>query len=351
MRILVAGLLASACFFDGGLPATGEVGSGDSGSTTVTTTSMTGTSGAQVTTSEGPEATSSSSASAGSSGTDDTGAPVSVPSLCGLTFGTWRVGPPELLAFNSGKDEIDPVLLSDLRTLLYSNAGVSRRALRVSPGEPFGADSTLNSDFGLSLGGQTIRVVFTPDWLTAYVGTNQDGGAGLLDVWRMTRVDIESKFGGAEVVAPLNSPLDDFDHLLSADGLRMYLAPMVNADTKQQVLMIATRGSTAEEFSPPAPIAELQDGFSDGSPALPADERTMIFSSQRSGVGDLYVSVRTSLAEPFSDPVPLDEVNDPSRFDGEPFLSSDGCELFFASNRGGGVGGWDLYRADILAGP
>jgi len=35
-------------------------------------------------------------------------------------------------------------------------------------------------------------------------------------------------------------------------------------------------------------------------------------------------------------------------FEGDPFLTPDGCTLYFVSDRSGGLGGRDIWRATIV---
>lgn len=345
---------SAACFVDGGLPPGGATSGPSSGS------SSGSSSGPASASTSGPASAASTHEGLTSSGSGETTTldPSSTtaeeappPSLCGMVFGTWMIGQPELLTISTDASEIDPVLLADGRTLLYSNSNETRRAVREGPGAPF-VNAIDNDDYGLNTAAVDLRVVLSPDWLRAYVSNTREDGLGGVDVWLMTRASVEEPFQGATNLSELNSPLDDFDAQPSVDELRMYIAPVVEeGGMKRQVLMVASRPSRDEVFSRPDPIAGLESTFTDGNPTLSIDERTLIFSSKRGASHDLYVSVRPSLGAPFAAPVPLDEVNDPAAFDGEAFLSSDGCELFFASDRPGGKGKWDLYRADIVPRP
>ena len=79
----------------------------------------------------------------------------------------------------------------------------------------------------------------------------------------------------------------------------------------------------------------------------------ILFESDRpggAGDSDIWIATRPQLDAPFESPTPLPVINSPS-FDGEPLLSADGCELLFASARPGGAGGWDLWRAELVAAP
>jgi hypothetical protein len=81
-------------------------------------------------------------------------------------------------------------------------------------------------------------------------------------------------------------------------------------------------------------------------PSLTTDGLTLYFSSDRpGGMGscDIWVTMRRSLDDPWSEPENLGlPVND-SLWDACPDISADGLSLFFLSVRWGGLGQTDLY--------
>ena len=85
---------------------------------------------------------------------------------------------------------------------------------------------------------------------------------------------------------------------------------------------------------------------SDGSPNISADGLTLYFDSQRpGGLGgwDIWVTTRESIDDNWSEPVPLPEpVNSPYA-DAGPSISPDGSSIYFASDRPGGYGSFDIY--------
>jgi Tol biopolymer transport system component len=79
------------------------------------------------------------------------------------------------------------------------------------------------------------------------------------------------------------------------------------------------------------------DGF------LTEDGLTLYFNSDRPAHAseDLFVATRRTKSSAFDPPVPLSEINTSSG-ERDPWLSSDGKHLFFASNRGGE---YSIYEA------
>jgi len=81
-------------------------------------------------------------------------------------------------------------------------------------------------------------------------------------------------------------------------------------------------------------------------PFVSKDGLSIYFSSDRpGGYGgwDIYVSKRSSLAEPWGAPQNLGPAINSLYDEGASFISNDGHRLYFESNRPGGFGGGDLY--------
>ena len=98
-------------------------------------------------------------------------------------------------------------------------------------------------------------------------------------------------------------------------------------------------------MSRPEPLAELNTPSDEGGITVSSDGREAIFSSNRSGgLGgrDLYRATRARVTDPFEDTERLD-VLDTSANELDPAFSPDGRELYFASNRQGEDSA--LYRA------
>jgi WD40 repeat protein len=151
------------------------------------------------------------------------------------------------------------------------------------------------------------------------------------------------------LVASVNTTNDDyFDPFLSRDGLRLYLAP--NLPGSGQHIRMATRTGPDKNFAASVPVAVINGADADADPALSLDERIIVFSSLRpagAGLGatNLWYATRPSATADFAAPRLIPTVNS-DRSDGDPMLSADGCELYFASTRLGG--GFHLFRAHVM---
>jgi hypothetical protein len=98
---------------------------------------------------------------------------------------------------------------------------------------------------------------------------------------------------------------------------------------------------------PSAPIweAALKN---DDYPSLTGDGLTLFYGSSApggSGGQDIWMVKRPTLTSPWGTPVNLGPTINSPADDSAPTLSRDGLSLYFASNRAGGRGGWDVWVA------
>lgn len=188
------------------------------------------------------------------------------------------------------------------------------------------------------------------DGLAAVLVSNRAGGPGLSDVWLGNRTSASAPWTPAmfTVDAALSSTESDWDAILTADGLRVYLASYgwPPYPTAQQILF-AQRATPATSFGPPTPVSGINDPGEAADPALTVDERVIVFASGRSGGAggiDLWYAVRTD-ATSFSAPQPLPGPINTAANETEPEISPDGTTLIFIRQNAG------VLQARILSGP
>jgi Tol biopolymer transport system component len=101
------------------------------------------------------------------------------------------------------------------------------------------------------------------------------------------------------------------------------------------------------DWSAPVNLGEaVNSAFEDFLPELSKNERSLYFASNRPGPyggEDLWVSRRASPADPWGPAENLGAVINGPFNERSPALSRDGHLLFFASNRPGGLGGFDIW--------
>ncbi len=147
----------------------------------------------------------------------------------------------------------------------------------------------------------------------------------------------------------INSVRDDASPFLSADGLSLLFASKRPYGHVGFELWESRRTTTDEPFGPPREMPRIVNSIGDDdAPCLSVDGRELVFASNRPGsVGnrDLYVCRRSDLTAKWDAPVSLGaEINTTANED-NPVLADIGLTLYFSSNRPGGHGGMDIWRA------
>jgi len=156
-------------------------------------------------------------------------------------------------------------------------------------------------------------------------------------------------FGEPTNLGPtVNSSADDSVPSLSADGLILVFASERPGGQGEADLWISMRATTSEPWGEPKNLGPpVNTSDTDWSLSLSPDGCTLYYASQRSGgVGgsDICVPPRATTDDAWGEPVNLGPTINHSGHDGTPFISEDGLELYFTSLfRSGGYGGDDIW--------
>lgn len=234
--------------------------------------------------------------------------------------------PAELLPawINQGDENYEPRPTPDGRALLLvrGKAGGGADVYGVERttegwGEPFPIEA-INTP-----GADELGPALSADGRTLYFYSDRAGGLGGYDLWRSRRADDpggplhSAVWEAPENLGPeVNSPYNDYGPAPSPDGGRLY-------------------------FSSNRP--KRQDETSDHASAWPATVREDVERRDY----DLYVSEIGSGGTGRA--TPLDALNTDAN-EGTPAVSPAGDFLYFASDRDGGAGGLDIYRARLSNG-
>jgi len=259
-----------------------------------------------------------------------------------------------------------------------------------------------------------MNAALSPDELSLYFTSDRAGGLGITDIWVSHRECGDCPWQTpVNLGAPFNSPSQDAGPRLSIDGHLLFFQSDRLATSGGGDIYVSRRNNPNDDFGwgPPVHLGpdvnttdatenaadylqSAEDGrgnlyFNRSTPAAPPapaippeiyyasvsrdgetrgpavfvselnvitandqhvtirkDGRELFFASNRAGgLGglDLWTSTRRSVHEPWSPPVDMGATVNTLSNDQQPSLSSDARTIVFASNRAGGFGGSDLW--------
>jgi hypothetical protein len=157
----------------------------------------------------------------------------------------------------------------------------------------------------------------------------------------------------------VNSASDDLSPHLSSDGLALYFASTRPGSVGAEDLWVARRSSRHEPFGPAANVGPaLNTTANERSPALSRNRRLLFFATDRpggSGGFDVWVSWRPDPADDFGWQAPVNlgtGINSAATDAGPSFFEHVAVipQLYMASSRPGGAGGLDLYVGSVPGG-
>ncbi|MBK8169632.1 MAG: PD40 domain-containing protein [Sandaracinaceae bacterium] len=258
---------------------------------------------------------------------------------CDWSAGPVITGVVALNPLNTDFNETEPFVTADGLTIYFSSSrtgsGDVYTATRASTSAPFGAPTLVPWASGANW---ETRVELTADGLTAYKAQDASGGRTMSDLWVAQRASPGESFALFQPLM-ISTASNDVDPHLTADGLHLYFANNGGTGGRFQILA-SERASSTESFLTSSVVTALADTASENANAtLNADETVVVFTSTRllnvgSTDANIWYSTRASRADAFSAPLPLPAtVNNVDVTDYEPFITQDGCEIYFTSTR------------------
>ena len=204
-----------------------------------------------------------------------------------------------------------------------------------------GASAELNTAFTDSC------AVESPDGLSLYISSNRPGGFGGLDIWVSRRADSDGSFGAPENLgASINTAANEFCPA-PVRGDRLYFNSN-RAGGCGNLDLYSTRFHKDEWTEPENLGCDINSSASDGYPAYFEDDEGnayLFFSSNRTGgfePGGSDVDIYFSLNGAAPQLAPgLNTASNDLRLS----VRKDGREVFFDSDRAGGLGGNDIWTA------
>ena len=265
----------------------------------------------------------------------------------------WRSGTATFSAsrpvaeLNTSGYESDPWLTADELEIYFvagNDADASTfdivHATRGDPASPFGTPEV----FAISSpGDEDDKLSISADGLTAVFASQRPPSLDT-DLWYATRSVATTMFG-TPVQAPLaqvNTVRAEQDPHLTGDGLRLYFSP--NDDMMVQTIATTSRMTRADPFGPPSTVAGLAGPIELADPSLSPDELVIAYTGLvSSGDTDLFYATRADVTDAFSHNTQIASLNT-AMLEGNPFITEDGCRLWFTSAKNGSI---DLFVADV----
>jgi len=228
-------------------------------------------------------------------------------------------------------------------------------ATRPSVSEPWG--TPINPGPSINSESDDAKPSISADGLTLYFGSTRPGGHGGYDLWMSTRATITDDWSEPENLgATINSSADEAFPCISKDGLELYFSgfgaagrPGGHGDAD---IWLTRRATTDDPWGEPVNLGEaINSPDYDSCPYLSSNGLVLFFHSLRPGGPgweNMWVSTRPTTsgvwgpAEPL--PTPINSTNN----EGVAGISADGSTFYFASNRVGGEGDFDIWQAQIF---
>jgi hypothetical protein len=269
----------------------------------------------------------------------------------------WHAGtihfsaPQKLGGVNSPQLDRDDFLTSDELTIYWGSErapgapdnGEVWTASRAAKDLPFtGATRFMPANTG----GYESKLGITDDGLYFVVASSQPmRDADLYDARRTSTGMAFPPPDNTARLSAVNVISDQLDPFITSDGLHLYYAQSLAV----QQIYSASRASLAAAWSAGAPVPGVSNGTDgDADPAVSQDQLIILFASNRAPagiVGNVWYATRASTSATFGAPKQVPDIGVTGATDGDPWLSPDGCRLYFASTRDLAANNVELYVA------
>jgi Tol biopolymer transport system component len=182
---------------------------------------------------------------------------------------------------------------------------------------------------------------------TLYYALDDNSSASYPDLFKVSKPYELTK---AEPLTELNTNDWEFLPYITRDGSELYFSRRAQstADGSPQPVDLYYASLKGDKFIDPKAVAAVNTpASSERAPVLSSDGLHLYFASDRpggNGLLDIYVAHRARRDDSFG---PTEAVAELNSTDAESpgWISPDNCELYFSSDRSGGHGKSDIWRA------
>ena len=207
--------------------------------------------------------------------------------------------------------------------------------------------------------GEGINTVFfegmpsvSADGLSLYFTSTRPNGKNW-DIYIATRLTLDAQWEAPiNIGSGVNSSSGEYFPNISHDGLWLFFGSDRPGGRGFVDLYVAKRESIHDDWVAPVNLGpKINTAVFEGWPSISADGLSLFFCSYRDGGygggGDIWVSTRTTINDPWGEPVNLGPMVNTSSDDACPSISADGSTLYFFSDQPGEAGGGDLWQSRI----
>ena len=214
-------------------------------------------------------------------------------------------------------------------------------ATRASASDPF----TTGTRLALSGTNDDDTPSIAGDNLTLYFSSNRPNKSAAFHLWAATRTVTSTDFGSPLEVSSLASSASEYEPYVSADGTVLYFASNRSGGAGKNDLYRATRPTNGSfTLDSPGPFTTVNTADDESDPVYSPDELTLYFASDRAGGHgntDVWKATRPDTTSPFGAPVNVTELNGASD-DAPSWISDDGCRIYVTR---GASGNYAIYTA------
>jgi len=208
-------------------------------------------------------------------------------------------------------------------------------------GEPIPLGPAINSE-------SSWEPSISADGLSLYFVSERPGGYGGSDIWVSTRPTTEDNWSEPVNLGPvINGTEDEKTPSVSTDELELYF----DISGQHTSFFVSTRQNASDPWGDPVYLAsQISGGAHCNAPCISGDGLEVYFASYNrpphTELYDIYVANRTSINDSWQEPVRLNGNINKSGNDNWPNISADGLVLFFyCGPYRGGYGGGDLWMS------